>query len=63
MIKKNLVKKCLEKFAALAEKKGDYNHFHELFSKYLKLGIQEYSTNRPKIGLRQRSARSRRSCG
>ena len=63
MIKKNLVKMCLETFAAIAEKKDDYKNFHELFGKYLKLGMHEYSTNRAKIGLSQRSARSRRSCG
>ena len=63
MIKKNLVKMCLEMFAAIAEQKDDYNNFHELFGKYLKFGIHEYSMNRQKIGLSQRSARSRRSCG
>ena len=63
MIKKNLVKMCLEMFAAIAEKKDDYNNFHELLGKCLKFGIHEYSMNRRKIGLSQRSARSRRSCG
>ena len=53
----------LEMFAAIAEKKDDYKNFPELFGKYLKLGIHEYSMNRRKIGLSQRSARSRRSCG
>ena len=63
MIKNNLVKMCLEMFAAIAEQKYDCNNFHELFGKYLKFGIHEYSMNRRKIGLSQRSARSRRSCG
>ena len=63
MIKKNLVKMCLEMFAAIAEKKDDYKNFHELFGKYLKFGIHEYSMNRRKIGLSQRSAGSRSSCG
>ena len=57
------MKMCLEMFAAIAEQKDDYNNFHELFGKYLKFGIHEYSMNRRKIGLSQRSARSRRSCG
>ena len=63
MIKKNLVKMCLEMFAAIAEQKYDCKNFHELFGKYLKLGIREYCMNRPKLRLSQRSARSRRSCG
>merc|ERR1711912_38939 len=42
---KNLVKKCLEMFAEIAEKKDDY----EQFSKNIKLGIHEDSTNRAKV--------------
>merc|ERR1712078_95611 len=49
VIKKNLVKKCLEMFAEIAEKKDDYKRFYEQFSKNLKLGIHEDSTNRNKI--------------
>ena len=49
MIKKNLVKMCLEMFAAIAEQKYDCKNFHELFGKYLKFGIHEYSMNRRKI--------------
>merc|ERR1719405_272820 len=49
VIKKNLVKKCLEMFAEIAEKKDDYKKFYEQFSKNLKLGIHEDSTNRTKI--------------
>merc|ERR1712135_149031 len=45
----NLVKKCLEMFAEIAEKKDDYNKFYEQFGKCLKLGIHEDSTNRTKI--------------
>merc|ERR1712139_269533 len=49
VIKKNLVKKCLEMFAEIAEKKDDYKKFYEQFGKNLKLGVHEDSTNRTKI--------------
>jgi len=49
VIKKNLVKKCLEMFTEISEKKDDYKKFYEQFSKNLKLGIHEDSTNRNKI--------------
>merc|ERR1712096_515084 len=49
VIKKNLVKKCLEVFAEIAEKKDDYKKFYEQFSKNNKLGIHEDSTNRVKV--------------
>ena len=50
VIKKNLVKKCLEMFAEIAEKKDDYKKFYEQFGKCLKLGVHEDSTNRTKAG-------------
>eukprot|EP00397_Hematodinium_sp_SG-2012_P018173 GEMP01018605.1.p1 GENE.GEMP01018605.1~~GEMP01018605.1.p1 ORF type:complete len:717 (+),score=232.69 GEMP01018605.1:61-2211(+) len=60
VIKKNLVKKALEMFAEIAEKKDDYKKFYEQFSKNLKLGIHEDSTNRTKIAdlLRYQTSKS-----
>eukprot|EP00667_Euglena_gracilis_P004385 EG_transcript_4403 len=49
VIKKNVVKKCLEMFEELAENADDYKKFYEQFSKNLKLGIHEDSQNRKKL--------------
>eukprot|EP00388_Colpodella_angusta_P016645 GDKJ01041240.1.p1 GENE.GDKJ01041240.1~~GDKJ01041240.1.p1 ORF type:complete len:696 (-),score=257.57 GDKJ01041240.1:129-2216(-) len=60
VIKKNIVKKCLDMFEELAENKEEYAKFYEHFGKNLKLGIHEDAANRDKVAdlLRYQTSKS-----
>jgi molecular chaperone HtpG len=49
VIRKSLVKRCMELFEEISEDKDNYKKFYEQFGKNMKLGIHEDSTNRKKL--------------
>lgn len=59
-IKKSVTKKCMEMFEQIAENAEDFKKFYEQFSKNLKLGIHEDTTNRTRLAnlLRFHSSKS-----
>ena len=50
VLKKNIVKKCLDMFKDMADNKpDDYKTFYSAFAKNIKLGVHDDTVNRSKL--------------
>ena len=60
VIKKNIIKKCIELIKEISENADDWKKFYEQFGKNIKLGLHEDSANRSKLSefLRYQTSKS-----